>query len=183
MGKITSFFWLYIRSESNLMLSLRLVEWFYPKKLSKTKKIIFDLCRGCGPTSLTAEAEDFMAFKNTSQFCLRWWILSFSMSFPHIFESAFTSLCQFWPKFLVRWMLQRTLAPSFFLSSFFFFLPFLYLAYLHMIDQFKMPLLLLLLLLLLLWCARVCADVGGCARVCASERRHAQVCVGGCGWV
>ena len=79
---------------------MRLVEWFYPKKLSKTKKIIFDLCRGCGPTSLTAEAEDFMAFKNTSQFCLRWWILSFSMSFPHIFESAFTSLCQFWPKFL-----------------------------------------------------------------------------------
>ena len=100
---------------------MRLVEWFYPKKLSKTKKIIFDLCRGCGPTSLTAEAEDFMAFKNTSQFCLRWWILSFSMSFPHIFESAFTSLCQFWPKFLTfrsikHVILARTKLKVFFVN-------------------------------------------------------------------
>ena len=63
-------------------------------------------------------------------------------------------------------MLQRTLAPSFFYllsSSSSFYLPFLYLAYLHMIDQSKMPLLLLLLLLLLLWCARV--GVGGCRQV------------------
>ena len=76
-------------------------------------------------------------------------------------------------------MLQRTLAPSFFFFLSFY-LPFLYLAYLHMIDQSKMPLLLLLLLLpllllllLLLWCARVCTGV--------CERRHALVC--GCGWV
>ena len=34
-------------------------------------------------------------------------------------------------------MLQRTLVPSFFLSFFFFYLPFLYLANLHVNDQFK----------------------------------------------
>ena len=66
-------------------------------------------------------------------------------------------------------MLQRTLAPSFFLlSSSFFFLPFLYLAYLHMIDQSKMSL--LLSLLLLLWCAQVCSGVRWCAQVCAGVR-------------
>ena len=68
--------------------------------------------------------------------------------------------------FLVRWMLQQTLAPSFFLS--FFLSAFFVFSLLNMIDQSKMP---LLLLLPLLWCARVCA----------SEGKHARVC--GCVWV
>ena len=101
-------------------------------------------------------------------------------------------------------MLQRTLVPSFFFLCFF--VPFLYLAYLHMIDQSNMPQLSVLLLLppppppplpwvfdgcLQVWgeCLGVCGcawvfggwvqvweGVRGCVLVCAGVRVCAGVC-------
>ena len=88
-------------------------------------------------------------------------------------------------EFLVRWLLQRTLVPSFFyLSSPFFqifpftcnFMWFIKLRASAGISGYVWG---------VCMCARVCASVRECAQVCMGVCRYARVCAGmhGCAWV
>ena len=86
-------------------------------------------------------------------------------------------------KFLVRWLPQPTLVPSFFYLSLFLslslslFPPFFHLHVIYQVKGISGH------QWVCVGCVRVCKSVRGCARVCGGVHRRAQVCVDmyGCG--